>query len=403
MERKKIFVSAYACDPDRGSEQGVGWNWILQMSKHYKLWVMTRSSNKENIDKWFEKHPNTNQIDFVYYDLPEKYRKWKDGDKGVRKYYMLWQKQSEKLVMQTMMMNDIEIYHLITFGNALWPASKYGMSKTFIWGPIGGIESVEKEYVRDFRIKVRMIEFIRRLAIKTLKLNSGFKKRCENADVIICKSEEVKNNLPEKAKEKAIVCTDVAVDKKQIKSINKESDKEITSIYAAGRLDGWRGFNLLIEAFNNALNENENLVLRIAGDGLVKNDLEKISQKNRDKIELLGYIDKEAYQKNKEEADVIINPVLREGGVTLAYDSMALGKPLVCIDTKGYTNNVDRDAAIIIDKNNRGQIVREMTVAILKLTDEKERENLGQKAREWASKNTWDEKEKEIVGIIEKA
>ena len=32
-ERLKIFVSAYACEPDLGSEIGVGWHWVLEMSK----------------------------------------------------------------------------------------------------------------------------------------------------------------------------------------------------------------------------------------------------------------------------------------------------------------------------------------------------------------------------------
>ena len=198
MDKKKVFVSAYACEPGRGSEVGVGWNWIMQMSKHYKLWVMTRESNRENIEEWFTSHPNENQIDFVYYDLPEKYRTWKKGEKGVRKYYCLWQKSSDKLVRECMEKNDIDTYHLITFGNALWPASKYGMKKNFIWGPIGGIEAVEKEYVNDYSSKVRSIESARRAAVKTLGLNCSFKKRCKNANKIICKSEVVKNNIPKK-------------------------------------------------------------------------------------------------------------------------------------------------------------------------------------------------------------
>ena len=41
-DRLKIFVSAYACEPASGSEIGVGWHWVLEMSKHFELWVLTR-------------------------------------------------------------------------------------------------------------------------------------------------------------------------------------------------------------------------------------------------------------------------------------------------------------------------------------------------------------------------
>lgn len=35
--------------------------------------------------------------------------------------------------------------------------------------------------------------------------------------------------------------------------------------------------------------------------------------------------------------DAVINASLKEGAVTVSFDSMALGKPLLCIDTTGYT------------------------------------------------------------------
>ena len=30
---KTILISAYGCEPLKGSEAGVGWNWVLQMAK----------------------------------------------------------------------------------------------------------------------------------------------------------------------------------------------------------------------------------------------------------------------------------------------------------------------------------------------------------------------------------
>ena len=44
QEKLKIFVSAYACELDLGSEIGVGWHWVLEMSKYFELWVLTRKS-----------------------------------------------------------------------------------------------------------------------------------------------------------------------------------------------------------------------------------------------------------------------------------------------------------------------------------------------------------------------
>ena len=94
--KKKIFVSAYACEPNLGSEIGVGWRWVLEMSKYFDLWVLTRSSNKKSIEPWIEEHPQFKNIQFLYYDLPDWAKWWKKGQRGVRIYYNLWQWLSEQ-------------------------------------------------------------------------------------------------------------------------------------------------------------------------------------------------------------------------------------------------------------------------------------------------------------------
>ena len=42
--RLKVLVSCYACDPTRGSEPGMGGNWVLQLARHHDLWVLTEQN-----------------------------------------------------------------------------------------------------------------------------------------------------------------------------------------------------------------------------------------------------------------------------------------------------------------------------------------------------------------------
>ena len=53
---KKIFVSAYACEPGMGSEIGVGWHWVIELAKYHEVWVLTRESNRGTIVPWLEQH-----------------------------------------------------------------------------------------------------------------------------------------------------------------------------------------------------------------------------------------------------------------------------------------------------------------------------------------------------------
>ena len=43
----KILVSAYACEPNKGSEPGVGWNFVKELAKKHNTIVLTRKNNKE--------------------------------------------------------------------------------------------------------------------------------------------------------------------------------------------------------------------------------------------------------------------------------------------------------------------------------------------------------------------
>ena len=43
----KILLSAYACEPNKGSEPEVGWKWAINLVKAgHEVYVVTRLNNK---------------------------------------------------------------------------------------------------------------------------------------------------------------------------------------------------------------------------------------------------------------------------------------------------------------------------------------------------------------------
>ena len=305
MARKRIFVSAYACEPGLGSEIGVGWHWVLEMSKYFDLWVLTRRSNMPNINAWLAENPDFSNINFIYYDLPKWARFWKKGLRGVRLYYILWQLCSNNIVKRTMIENNISIFHHLTYGNALWNVSRYGSKQTFIWGPVGGLETIPENFSRHYDTKCRIIEKFRRFAVACAKLNVGFYYRCKQADIILCKTEHTLKRIPQRFAAKAILFTDVAADviAHSDAAINMAADvtahsdiingsnppaahnassnsiDKAINFISVGRLDAWRGFDLVLEAFALARKQNNLLTLTIVGDG-------------NDKSRLLSIVDK---------------------------------------------------------------------------------------------------------------
>ena len=428
MARKRIFVSAYACEPGLGSEIGVGWHWVLEMSKYFDLWVLTRRSNMPNINAWLAENPDFSNINFIYYDLPKWARFWKKGLRGVRLYYILWQLCSNNIVKRTMIENNISIFHHLTYGNALWNVSRYGSKQTFIWGPVGGLETIPENFSRHYDTKCRIIEKFRRFAVACAKLNVGFYYRCKQADIILCKTEHTLKRIPQRFAAKAILFTDVAADviAHSDAAINMAADvtahsdiingsnppaahnassnsiDKAINFISVGRLDAWRGFDLVLEAFAIARKQNNRLTLTIVGDGNDKSRLLSIVDKLNisSSVSFTGNVPMSEYKSLMHTADVVVNAALKEGAVTVSFDAVSLGKPLICLDTTGYTRCFSEKYAVIIPILERDVVIYKIKDAILTLANNEQRHQMSLNALNASSSLSWQNHGKQFRDIL---
>lgn len=400
--KHKIFVSAYACEPGLGSEIGVGWHWVLEMSRYFELWVLTRESNRPTIEPWIALHPEYSGIHFLYFDLPKWARFWKKGLRGVRTYYNIWQYCTNSIVKRTMRENDIKIFHHLTYGNVLWKVSSYGQKQFFVWGPVGGLETIPAEYSRHYTGKARLIEWVRRAAIKLLPLNFGFKKRCRNADLMLCKTEITRNLIPESQRHKSVLFTDVAVEDVAKAFEEQAACNDKIEYITVGRLDAWRGFDLVIESFACVARNNPRMHLTIVGKG---NDKERLLALAKEcgvdeQITFTGKVEMSEYYRLLTAADVVINASLKEGAVTVSFDTMAMGKPLICMDTTGYTRYFSNDYAIVIPRTTRSEVIEKLSRAIEHMSNADERKQLGEKAKNAGKQFTWEARGKEFRDLL---
>ncbi|MGM9693164.1 MAG: glycosyltransferase family 4 protein [Alloprevotella sp.] len=404
-DRLKIFVSAYACEPASGSEIGVGWHWVLEMSKRFELWVLTRESNRRNIEPWISEHPEYANIHWLYFDLPLWARFWKKGLRGVRTYYNIWQFCTDRIVRRTMREHGIELFHHLTYGNVLWHVSRYGRRKFFIWGPVGGLETIPSEYSHHYDRKSRIIEALRRAMAGAARFNPALRSRCRHADLILCKTEITRRALPPEAQGKAMLFTDVAAEPLAGGSGAQcpAGESDATEFITVGRLDAWRGFDLAIEALAEASKTNtRHLHLTIVGSGTDRLRLETLAGRLgvADRVTFAGKVPMDEYRRLMARADVVVNAALKEGAVTVSFDAMAMGKPLLCLDTTGYTRYFSSDFAIVIPRTGRAEAIARLKEAMLRLTDKDERQEMGRRAQAAAQEACWQRHGEEIYDAI---
>jgi hypothetical protein len=119
--RLRVLMSAYACEPERGSEPGVGWNWVQQIGRFEEVWVITRANNRQAI----EDAPATQllpNVHFIYFDLPRWSCFWKRGVRGIHAYYYLWQLGAYFVARKLHRKVGFDLVHHVTFVNYWMPS-----------------------------------------------------------------------------------------------------------------------------------------------------------------------------------------------------------------------------------------------------------------------------------------
>src|SRR5580765_1658556 len=97
--RLKVLISAYACEPGKGSEPEVGWQWALQMARFHDVTVLTRANNRPAIEPELQRLKGKQPLpNFVYHDHGAALLGFKRLFKAHKLYYLLWQRSARAVV-----------------------------------------------------------------------------------------------------------------------------------------------------------------------------------------------------------------------------------------------------------------------------------------------------------------
>ena len=143
-------------------------------------------------------------------------------------------------------------------------------------------------------------------------------------------------------------------------------------------------------------------LLTIVGDGPERARLEGLIERLgiQDSVRLVGQVDMETYYSYIAQADVVVNPCFREGAVTVSFDSMAMGKPLICFDTGGYTHSFEPEySRVIKGVTSRQEAVERLAQAMAELADKELCAKMGAEAKRRSEELSW-EKRGEVFSAI---
>jgi hypothetical protein len=134
----KILLSAFACEPNHGSEPGVGWDWavFLAQAGHHVV-VLTRSQSRLAIEKEMQRAA-VPRLHFQYFDVPQSLRWQKRGP--LHLHYILWQWLAARFARKLHQLEQFDCVHHVTLAGLRAPSFMGDLGIPFIFGPVGGGE-----------------------------------------------------------------------------------------------------------------------------------------------------------------------------------------------------------------------------------------------------------------------
>lgn len=388
----KILLSAYACEPDKGSEPGVGWNWAIEIAKRgHEVVIFTRSNNKEVIQS-VEKFNEI--LQFEYYDLPIYLMSIKKLF-GVHLYYFLWQIGLFFKTKKYLQYNDVDIIHHITFVSIRKYSFLCFLGKPFYYGPLGGGETCPSYLLKNIGFKNYIIEKIRNGLNWSLKFNLLSNIIFRKARIIFVTTDESRNYLNKRHYNKTIVAPAIGIESFKKRVFKKKITAGEFKLLFAGQFIYWKGLQIAFDSLKELKKMDIPFKLTLIGEGPFKKNLQVLAANFGidENINWIDWLPRGELQKVYKSNDVFIFPSLHDSGGMVVLEAMQQGIPVVCFNLGGPKIFVDNSVGnkVVVTGVSYHQVVISLANELKKIYSESN--ILAEKSikrDDWISQFTWE-------------
>ena len=372
---RTILLSAYACEPGRGSEPGVGWNLAKELSSKVSLWVITRENNRGPIEASDEAW--INDVHWIYWDPPHWLTFWKKGGRGVQLFYILWQFGVRSTARRIVANESVDLTHHVTFGRYWIPSRLASLPCPFIFGPVGGGECTPPGLVASQSLRGKIAERTKVWISTFVSHLPGSRSLYQNAAWTFAATEQTAAVLRPLGVERLSVLPQSGIRQADVPNLpDRASQEEPTTLrlITAARLIHWKGVDLAIEAVAEA-SQSIDVRLVILQTGPDMERLKALAKKLdvNDRVEFSGRLPKldDVYEEISK-ADALVHAALHEAFGQACLESLALGVPVICLDWGGPGLIVDRETGFAIEPGSREETIARLAQAMVDLATELE-------------------------------
>jgi glycosyltransferase involved in cell wall biosynthesis len=370
--RLRILLSAYACNPQLGSEPGTGWHWAVELARAgHEVWVMTRAVNQYAIEAagLVQDLPGLN---FMYYDLPQWMHAWSGDAHGMYLHYLLWQWGAYRAMRQLLQPAvPFDVVHHLTFGAFSHPSFLAFLDAPFVFGPVGGGEMTPAPLKKTLPYRGRLIDGARALANRAARFDPMMNAIYHRSSCILCKTRETLDGIPARYRAKCMVLPEVGIEEQRGNEVRRERSDDTFRVLYVGRLIDWKGLHLGLAAFARFCATHRDSQLTVIGGGPDEAWLHDLARQLGigDRVNWMPPMMHDAVMQTYRRHDVFLYPSLHDASGNAVLEALACGLPVVCLDCGGPALLVEGSCGIRVPPGEPHQVIRAIAQALAAIAD----------------------------------
>ncbi|GAB3024012.1 glycosyltransferase family 4 protein [Spirosoma pulveris] len=395
---KKVLLSAYACIPNHGSEEGTGWTYATTLSTNgLEVHCLTKKDGRAAIDPLLANgfFPNL-MVHYVL--LPQWVDKFCDSNLiGMYFHYLYWQWSAMKLARKLDRVHQFDLVHHVTYGSIQLGSFMYKLRKPFIFGPVGGGQRAPKNMKRYFG-QYWSREWMRDWVGTMLQyVNPGFYKSVATADRLVVTNMDtfaMARKLRPARPIDRIWDAGLSPSFLPAKPTEHYPGPRLNLLWT-GRMLPRKALELTIQALGKVDRTIPVTLTIVGGKGEMAEQVPHYLDRYKvhDRVNWVGHVSYQEVKEFYEQSDVFFFTSLRDSCPHQLLEAMAYSLPVVTLDLHGQSELVSDATGLRVKVTDEEQVVADLARAIEWMYHHPtERLAMGQAGYAFAQTQVWETK-----------
>lgn len=384
-----ILLSAYSINPYKGSEDAVGWNWALTLSRKLPdstIYILTRTYNEIATKKGIKEYGLQN-VKLVIVEVPKALDWFREKHSAFHHaYYILWQKVAYNWAKKSGIKFDI--IHHVSMGNYRICGDMYKFKNAHtIFGPVGGGQTTPAS-LRSYYNKNKNYEKFRDIVSKAFSKFNFYKKQLSSFNELYAVNDETKNIMQQVANKPCKKICEISIGE-NFKALNvTHIKKQPVEIVYLGRLIEFKGIMLLMDVIKN-IKTDIPFHVSLYGKSELENEIKQYIKKYKleNTVAVKGNIDYSQVIGVYQNADIFVHPTLRDSAGTVFIEAIANKLPIVALDQSFAHDLSEHECGLFVNtEQSKEEIINEFAGKLKELIENYDlRVKLGQNGYDYAN------------------